>query len=92
MSLDDIHQGSLFLSTSMESNKSNKKRYSAYAKYSGLAIQMLLTIGGAIYVGWLLDRYLNFKFPLFMILFMLAATGGVFFMLYRSIQKDDVDE
>jgi len=77
----------------MEPDKKKRgSQYSAYAKYSGLAIQMLLTIGGAIYLGWLLDSYLAFKFPLFMILFMLASTTGVFFMLYRAIQKDDSDK
>ena len=77
----------------MSSGKPKRNnQINTYAKYSGLAIQMVLSIGGAIYLGWLLDNYLAFKFPLFMILFMLVATAGVFFMLYRSIQKDDTDK
>jgi F0F1-type ATP synthase assembly protein I len=77
----------------MESNNSNNKgKSSAYAKYSSLAIQMVLTIGGAIYLGLLLDNHLELKFPLFMILFMLLATGGVFYTLYKSIQNDDTNK
>ena len=78
----------------MEQNKPNNKGfgYNSYAKYSSLAIQMVLTLGIAIYLGWLLDSYLELKFPLFIILFLLIATGGVFFMLYRSIKKDDKEE
>lgn len=55
-------------------------------------MQMVLTIGIAIYLGWLLDNYLEFQFPLFLLTFMLIATGGVFFMLYKSIQKDNQEE
>lgn len=77
--------------TKQNKPKNKGAGYNAYAKYSSLAVQMVLTLGIAIYLGWLLDSYLELKWPLFMILSLLIATGGVFFMLYRSIQKDDKD-
>ncbi len=77
----------------MESEKPNRSsQYSSYAKYSSLGIQMVLTIGGAVYLGWLLDDYLAFEFPLFMVLFLLIATGGIFYKLYRSVQNDNTDK
>jgi len=77
----------------MKSDKPNRSsQYNAYAKYASLAIQIVLTLGIAIYVGWLLDNYLESTFPLFIILFLLIATAAVFYMLYREIQKDNPDE
>jgi len=55
-------------------------------------MQMVFTIGVAIYLGWLLDNYLEFQFPVFMLTFMLLATWGVFFALYKSLQKDNKDK
>ena len=76
----------------MKTKPSNKnEQYSSYAKYSSLAIQMLFVIGVAIYSGLLLDNYLAFGFPLFVILFLFVAMGGIFFMLYRSIQEEDTE-
>lgn len=74
-----------------ESSK-KQKQFSAYAKYSGLAIQMGVTIGGSIYVGYRLDIYFEFSFPIFLLLLMFLSTGGVFYKLYRSIQEENAEE
>jgi len=77
----------------MKSDKPNRSNQNnAYMKYSALGLQMVLTIGIAIYIGWLLDDYLALSFPIFMILFLLVATGGVFYKLYRSVQDDNTNE
>ena len=66
----------------------NKERVNAYLKYSGLAIQLLAAIGFFGWLGYVLDQYLGFRFPLFMLLLGFLAFGGMMFQLYRSINKD----
>jgi F0F1-type ATP synthase assembly protein I len=63
------------------------KRSNDFLKYSGLGLQMLATIGVAAWLGLLLDRYLQFQFPLFLLLFVMLAFGGSIYQLYRSINK-----
>lgn len=65
-----------------EPNRS--KPSDSWLKYSTLAIQLLATL---ILFGWLgykLDRFLDFTFPLFMLLFGLLAFAGMMYQLYRS--------
>jgi len=58
-----------------------------YLKYSGLGLQILLTIAVAGWLGYRLDTYLGWKFPVFMVLFGFAAFGGTIYQLYRTINK-----
>ena len=69
------------------SDKKEPKPYNTYLKYSGLAIQLVVTIGVAGWLGYLLDSYLSFGFPIFTITFTLASFGGSFYQLYRSINN-----
>jgi len=65
------------------------KPYNTYLKYSGLGIQLLAAIGFFGWLGYLLDRYLKFEFPAFMLLFGFAAFGGMMYQVYRSINRDN---
>lgn len=56
----------------MEESKEKKNRLSAYAKYSGLAFQMIGVILIGSFGGIKLDEYLN-TLPLFTIVFTLIA-------------------
>ncbi len=67
-------------------NKPNPSN--SYLKYSNLAIQLLLGIGLAGWLGHLLDNYLTLSFPAFMLLFGFTAFGGMMYQLYRSLNKD----
>lgn len=58
-----------------------------YLKYSSLALQMLITIGIAGWLGYKLDQYLQFTFPAFMLVFGFAAFGGMMYKLYRSVNQ-----
>jgi F0F1-type ATP synthase assembly protein I len=75
------------------SEPSDKKKQSpsdsssGYLKYSGLAVQLLAAIGFFGWLGYLLDHYLSFQFPVFMLLFGFTAFGGMMFQVYRSINK-----
>jgi len=48
---------------------------------------MLATIGVAAWLGYQLDRYLQLKFPAFLLSFVLLSFGGTLYQLYRSVNK-----
>ncbi|MBL7843938.1 MAG: AtpZ/AtpI family protein [Cyclobacteriaceae bacterium] len=39
------------------------------------------------WLGYRLDRYLELRYPVFLITFIFVAFGGMMFQLYRSIDK-----
>lgn len=63
-------------------------QYNSYLKYSGLGIQLLVTIGVAGWLGYLLDGYFQFQFPVFMLLFGFSAFGVSMYRIYQSISHD----
>lgn len=65
-----------------------QKPYSNYLKYSSLAMQMVVTIGVAGWVGHKADLYFNFRFPAFLLTLVLLAFGGIMYKLYLSITKE----
>jgi hypothetical protein len=65
----------------------DKEKVNAYLKYSGLGIQLLAAIGFFGWLGYKLDEYLSFQFPLFMLLFGLLAFVGMMIQLYRSLNQ-----
>lgn len=70
----------------MRNNK--KEPINNLIKYSGLGIQMLVSIGVGAWLGLKLDQYLGLKFPLFLITFVFVIFGGLMYQLYRSLNKD----
>lgn len=71
------------------SRKTKPRPSNTYLRYSGLAFQLLATIGIMGWLGYKLDQYLEFKFPAFMLLFGLMAFGGVMYQIYRSINREN---
>ena len=72
-----------------KTNKENKQnspvnKLNVYAKYSGLAFQMAIIIGGGTYGGLLLDRKFNNDFKLFTLSLSLLS---VFISLYLVIKQ-----
>lgn len=65
-----------------------KKPVNNFLKYSGLGIQMMLSIGIAAWLGLKLDQYLQLKFPAFLLTFVFVTFGGMMYQLYRSLNKD----
>jgi F0F1-type ATP synthase assembly protein I len=63
-------------------------RYDDYLKYSGLAFQLVIAIGIMGLLGYRLDQYLGFSFPLFMLLFGMVSFGWLLYKLYRSLNKE----
>jgi F0F1-type ATP synthase assembly protein I len=75
----------------MDPDKKNRSsQYNAYAKYSGLAIQMGLTIGVFSWLGVYLDDQYQMRKPIFTIVLSLF---GIFLSLYvvlkGVIKRDD---
>jgi hypothetical protein len=54
-----------------------------------LGIQLLVTIGLAAYLGHKLDRYLQLKFPAFLLSFVLLSFAGMMYQLYRTLNKEN---
>jgi hypothetical protein len=65
---------------------SEEKPENKFLKYGSLGIQMVVTIGMCGWLGWQLDRYAGFQFPLFLLLFVFLSFGGMMYRLYRAIQ------
>jgi TRAP-type C4-dicarboxylate transport system permease small subunit len=68
--------------------KKIKKQFNTYLKYSGLAIQMVVTIGVAGFIGYWLDQQIGWKFPLLLMLFVLSALFGIIYGIIKSSKED----
>ncbi len=75
----------------METNNQNKepqKPLNDYAKYSGLALQMALIIGGGCYGGYKLDEYFkNIKTPIFTISLSLLSIAIAMYVVLKDFIK-----
>jgi F0F1-type ATP synthase assembly protein I len=72
--------------TEEEKQKINKGK-NVYVKWSGLAFQLLGAIGIFGWLGYLLDQYLELKFPAFMLTFGFVAFGAVMYQVYKSVKN-----
>jgi len=71
-----------------DKEKNLKQEANSYLKYSGLGLQLLITILAAGWVGYKIDEYLSFKFPVFMLVLGFAAFGGSLYQLYKKIKRE----
>jgi F0F1-type ATP synthase assembly protein I len=63
-------------------------QYNSYLKYSGLAIQLLASIAICGWIGHKLDQWLNFKYPIFMLILGFLGFGAIMFQIYKSINQE----
>jgi F0F1-type ATP synthase assembly protein I len=72
-----------------EPSPPNKKQrpYNSYLRYGGLAFQLLATIGLSGWLGYLIDQWLDLRYPVFMIVFVLSGFGGSMYKVYRSLNR-----
>lgn len=73
--------------SAQQNQPDQKKPINSYLKYSGLAFQLLATIGVFGWLGYKLDHYLNLTFPAFMLLFGLLAFAGMLYQVYKSLNQ-----
>ncbi len=73
-------------------NEKNKKsqpgNVNSYVRYSGLAFQMMATIGLGVWAGIKLDQWLKLKFPAFTITLSLLSVVGSLIQLIRGLPKE----
>jgi hypothetical protein len=67
----------------------NKKpsRYNSYLRYSGLGLQLLLTLAVCGWLGYKADQYVGNKYPIFMLLLGFIGFAGIMVQIYRSINR-----
>jgi F0F1-type ATP synthase assembly protein I len=66
----------------------SKNQLPDYARYSSIAIQMLVIIAGGIFGGYQLDKYLNLKFPIFtVVLSFLSVAFAIYFVIKDLLKK-----
>jgi hypothetical protein len=56
-------------------------------KYAGMATQFLATLGVAIFMGYKIDRYLQWKFPLLTLLLPIIALTSLLYKIYIDSSK-----
>ena len=64
-------------------------RLRAFAKYSGIAFQMLATIGGCAWLGVWLDGHFATKNPWFTIGLMLFGVLAALYQVIRSLTREE---
>lgn len=64
-----------------------KRETNDFLKYSGLGLQLFITIGICGWIGYELDGWLREGRPLFIIILIFAGAIGGFYQLYKSIVK-----
>ena len=67
--------------------RNQRKPLSDYARYSSIAIQMLVIITGGVFGGYKLDEYLNFEFPVFTLLLSLLSVGFAIYIVTKDLLK-----
>jgi F0F1-type ATP synthase assembly protein I len=70
-------------------SKPKKNQLSNYAKYSSMAFQMGIIVFGGSYGGVLLDRYLDWNFPVFTITFSILSVIIAVYFFIKDLLKSD---
>ncbi|MDZ4715561.1 MAG: AtpZ/AtpI family protein [Cytophagales bacterium] len=65
-----------------------KRPSNSYLRFGGFAFQLLGGIGLGAWVGHRLDLYLELKFPVFLLLFVLSILSGMLYQMYRKLNEN----
>lgn len=65
-------------------NNKSPKPLNAYAKYSGLGVQMAVIIGGGSYGGFKLDEYYKNTTPIFTIILSLGSIALAMYIILKD--------
>jgi F0F1-type ATP synthase assembly protein I len=66
--------------------KEPKKKFDDFIRYSNLAFEMVAIMGAGTFSGWLIDNWLELKFPIFLLVFMvLSVVGAIFYAIRKFI-------
>jgi hypothetical protein len=76
------------METNPEKPAGPKKRLSDYARYSGMAVQMIAIILLGVWGGIKLDEWLSLEFPVFtLVLTLLSVFLSIFFAIRDFLKK-----
>lgn len=65
-----------------------KRPYKSFIRFSGFAFQLL---GGIGIMGWLgnrIDLYMGFRFPAFMLSFIILTLAGMLYQINKKLNED----
>ena len=65
------------------------KQLNAYARYSGLAFQMAVIIGGGCYGGYKLDQHFQNATPIYTIILSLVSIAIALYLVLKDFIKPD---
>lgn len=71
-----------------QKNNQNKKSLNNYAKYSSIALQMLVIILAGVWGGIELDKWLNLKFPVFTVLLAVISVAFAIYYVTKDLLKN----
>ncbi|WP_291400157.1 AtpZ/AtpI family protein [Daejeonella sp.] len=66
------------------SENSKGQSYANFAKYTGVAFQMMAIIGGSAYIGYKIDQYYDHKVQY---VTAIACVLGVFLSIYQTVRQ-----
>lgn len=65
----------------------SKTRLNDYARYSGMAFQMMAAILVFTWLGYQADKYLKLSFPVFLLIGIFFGIGGTIYSLLKQTGK-----
>ena len=72
----------------MPTDPKEQRPYSAYLRYGGFAFQLLGGIGLGGWVGHEMDRFFEFKFPVFLLSFIVLILSGMLYQISRKFNQE----
>ena len=72
----------------MENQKNNKDKLKTYAKFSGIAFEMLAIIGGGTWLGTRLDENRADDFPVYTLIFSLVSVAIALYLVIKQAIND----
>ncbi|MVT11500.1 AtpZ/AtpI family protein [Chitinophaga tropicalis] len=58
-------------------------------RYAGLAFQMMATLGLAVFIGYKLDQWTGWSFPVFMIILSLLALVLILWQIIKDTRRNE---
>ena len=59
-----------------------------FLRFTGVAFEMLATIGVGIVAGYYADKFFSLRFPVFLLLFSFLSLIGSLYLLYKRLPKE----
>jgi F0F1-type ATP synthase assembly protein I len=58
-----------------------------YARYTGIAFQMMAVMALSAWLGWKLDQWMELSFPIFTLVLTIATVALVLYKIIRSLSN-----